>query len=86
MLVEKAVADMTVDVLRQVFHDDLAAQLLAKKIDVGADDRTEIEKNWLGARAQTGDETRQHLRWIDGCIRGTSLRLSVFLATTGKQI
>ena len=85
-LIEKTITDVTVDVLRQIFDDDLAPQLLAKETDVGADDGTEIEENRLGARAQTRNETSQHLRWVDGCIRGTSLRLSVFLATTGEQI
>ena len=64
----------------------LQPKLLAKETDVGADDRTKVEQDRLRARAQTGDETRQYLRWVDGCIRGTSLRLSVFLATTGEQI
>ena len=50
-LVEKTVTDVTVDVLRQIFDDDLAAQLLAKETDVGADDRTKVEEDRLRARA-----------------------------------
>ena len=50
-LVEKTVTDVTVDVLRKIFDDDLAAQLLAKETDVGADDRTKVEEDRLRARA-----------------------------------
>ena len=46
-LVELVFADVTIDVLRQILDDDLAAELLAEEADVGADDRTEIEQHRL---------------------------------------
>ena len=68
-LLEHAFTDVAIDVLRQILDDDLAAELLAEETDVGADDRTEIEQHRLRARAQAGDETRQHLGRMDGRIR-----------------
>src|SRR4029450_6538232 len=50
-LVEKTVTDVTVDVLRKIFDDDLAAQLLAKETDIGADDRPKVVEDRLRARA-----------------------------------
>jgi hypothetical protein len=77
---------MAVDILRQILDNDFAPKLLAEKADVGAHDRAQIEEHRLRSRAQAGDEASEHLSRMDGSIRGTSLRLSRLLATTGEQI
>ena len=85
-LVELAFANVTIDVLRQILDDDLAAELLAEEAHVGADDRTEIEEHRLRARAQARDEARQHLRRVHGRIGRTDIGVGVFLTATREQV
>jgi hypothetical protein len=77
---------LAIDVLVQILDDELAANLLAEKTEVGPDDRTEVENDGLRPAAQTGDETRERLGRLDRSLGGAGLRLSVFLSTTGEQI
>ena len=80
------VTDVTVDVLRQIFDDDLAAELLAEETDVGADDRTESRSTGCERALRPAMKRASTFVGWTGASDGTSLRLGVFLATTGEQI
>ena len=77
---------MSIDVLGQVFDDDLAAELLAEEADVRADDRAEIEQYRLGPRGSGSQRTVQDLRRLHGRIRCTGIGIGGFLTATGEQI
>ena len=53
---ELPLADVSIDVGEDVLDEDLAAELLAEKAHVAADDRPEIEQHRRFARGQRGEE------------------------------
>ena len=57
-----------VDVLGEILDENLAAELLAEKCEVGADGRAEIEQHRLRAGAEPGQEPRERACWLDGRI------------------
>src|SRR6185436_4615420 len=59
------IAHVPIDVLRQVLDEDLAAKLLAEEVDVGPDDRTQIDQDRLFARVQAGKKLPERLRRIN---------------------
>ena len=50
---------MTVEIRKDIFDEDLAAELLAEEVDVAPDDRAQIEQNGLLSRLETVEELSQ---------------------------
>ena len=80
-LIELALGDVAVDVLGKILKADLAADFLAEKSDIRADDRPKIEEHGLRTAAEPCEELLQHL----GRLHGPAGLLVVF-ATAGKKI
>ena len=84
-----AFANVPVDVLVEVFDENLAAELLAEEGHVRSDDRTEIEQPRLLTRRQAGEELGERFRRVDRRIRRAGVGGSVgvgFLAAAAEEI
>ena len=67
-------AGVPVDVRQQVLDEQLAAQALAEELDVGADDRTEVQQQRRVHLGQAGDEFGQALGRNGWCVAAYALR------------
>ena len=68
--VELAVAHVAIEIREDVLDEDLAAELLAEKADVAADDRPEIEQHRRLARRQRGEKLAERLGGENGIVDG----------------
>jgi hypothetical protein len=84
--VQLSLAEMTLDIAEDVFDVNLATKLLAEKIDVGADDGTEVDQPGLRPGVEAGKKLRESFGWVRG---GVGTRVSsgcLVLPLSGKQI
>src|SRR5262249_4394134 len=83
-ILELAVADVTIDVGEDVLDENLAAELLAEKADVAADDRAQVEQDRRLPRRQAREKLSQSFGREDGIVDhrrcGERMRIRLGLA------